>query len=122
MKFFSQFQRRVFLFKMTQRRSSKLMYTLREKRRSGRRERQLGGNCRRASPPLPSKGPCFQVLVVSFSGVYIMIPHTIHGTGIFTYIWLIFMVHVGKYPSPMDCLGTEHGNFAARHLRKSERK
>ena len=23
--------------------------------------------------------------------------HTIHGTGIFTYIWLIFMVHVGKY-------------------------
>ena len=24
-------------------------------------------------------------------------PHTIHGTGIFTYIWLIFMVNVGKY-------------------------
>ena len=25
------------------------------------------------------------------------IPHTIHGTGIFTYIWLTFMVNVGKY-------------------------
>ena len=25
------------------------------------------------------------------------ISHTIHGTGIFTYIWLIFMVNVGKY-------------------------
>ncbi len=23
--------------------------------------------------------------------------HSIHGTGIFTYIWLIFMVNVGKY-------------------------
>ena len=23
--------------------------------------------------------------------------HTIHGIGIFTYIWLIFMVNVGKY-------------------------
>ena len=22
--------------------------------------------------------------------------HTIHGTGVFTYIWLFFMVHVGK--------------------------
>ena len=29
---------------------------------------------------------------------------TIHGTGIFTYIWLIFMANVGKYTStsPMD--------------------
>ena len=25
--------------------------------------------------------------------------------GIFTYIWLIFMVHVGKYTSPMDPMG-----------------
>ena len=25
--------------------------------------------------------------------------------GIFTYIWLIFMVHVGKYTSPMDPVG-----------------
>ena len=25
--------------------------------------------------------------------------------GIFTYIWLIFMVNVGKYTSPMDCMG-----------------
>ena len=25
--------------------------------------------------------------------------------GIFTYIWLIFMVNVGKYTSPMECLG-----------------
>ena len=29
-------------------------------------------------------------------------PHTIHGTGIFTYIWLNFMVNVGRYTSPMD--------------------
>ena len=33
------------------------------------------------------------------------ISHTIHGTDIFTYIWLIFVVNVGKYASPMDCLG-----------------
>ena len=26
--------------------------------------------------------------------------------GIFTYIWLNFMVNVGKYTSPMDPLGT----------------
>ena len=25
--------------------------------------------------------------------------------GIFTYIWLIFMVNVGKYTSPMDAMG-----------------
>ena len=25
--------------------------------------------------------------------------------GIFTYIWLIFMVNVGKYTSPMDPMG-----------------
>ena len=25
--------------------------------------------------------------------------------GIFTYIWLICMVHVGKYTSPMDPMG-----------------
>jgi len=25
--------------------------------------------------------------------------------GIYTYIWLIFIVNVGKYTSPMDCLG-----------------
>ena len=25
----------------------------------------------------------------------------------FTYIWLIFMVNVGKYTSPMDCMGIE---------------
>ena len=36
-----------------------------------------------------------------------ILSHTIHGTGIFTYIWLIFMVNVGKYTSPMDCLGME---------------
>ena len=29
----------------------------------------------------------------------------IHGTGIFTYIWLIFMVNEGKYTSPMDPVG-----------------
>ena len=26
--------------------------------------------------------------------------------GIFAYIWLIFMIHVGKYTSPMDPMGT----------------
>ena len=31
--------------------------------------------------------------------------HRIHGTGIFTYIWLIFMVNVGRYTSPMDPIG-----------------
>ena len=31
----------------------------------------------------------------------------IHGTGIFTYIWLIFMVNVGKYTSPMDPMGLQ---------------
>ena len=28
---------------------------------------------------------------------HIMLTHRIHGTGIYTYIWLIFMVNVGKY-------------------------
>ena len=27
--------------------------------------------------------------------------------GIFTYIWLIYMGHVGKYISPMDGMGLE---------------
>ena len=31
--------------------------------------------------------------------------HIIHGTGIFTYIWWIFMGNVGKYTSPMDAMG-----------------
>ena len=31
--------------------------------------------------------------------------HTIHGTGIFTFIWLIFMGNVGKHTSPMDGMG-----------------
>ena len=31
--------------------------------------------------------------------------HTIHGTGIFTYSWLMFMVNAGKYTSPMDAMG-----------------
>ena len=32
--------------------------------------------------------------------------HTIHGTGIlYLHEWLIFMVNVGKYTSPMDCMG-----------------
>ena len=29
---------------------------------------------------------------------HLMISHRIHGTGIFTYIWLIFLVDVGIYP------------------------
>ena len=28
--------------------------------------------------------------------------------GIFTYIWLIFMVNVGKYTSPMDPMGMKN--------------
>ena len=31
--------------------------------------------------------------------------NTIHIYGIFTYIWLIFMVHVGKYTKNMDGMG-----------------
>ena len=31
--------------------------------------------------------------------------HRIHVTGIFAYIWLIFMVNIGKYTSPMDPKG-----------------
>ena len=33
------------------------------------------------------------------------ISHRIHGTGIFTYIWLIFMVDVGKYSIYIEHLG-----------------
>ena len=33
------------------------------------------------------------------------ITHTIHGTGIFTYLWLIFMVNIGKY--------TIHGSYGS---------
>ena len=42
------------------------------------------------------------------------IAHRIHGTGIFTYICLIFMVNVGKYTSPMDPMGrvTNDNNVA----------
>ena len=35
----------------------------------------------------------------------ISVSHRIHGTGIFTYIWLIFMVNVGKYTPYMDGMG-----------------
>ena len=28
--------------------------------------------------------------------------------GVFTYIWLIFMVNVGKYTSPMDVMGNNN--------------
>ena len=41
-------------------------------------------------------------------------PITIHGTGIFNHIylyeWLIFMVNVGKYTSPMDGMGVWDGS------------
>ena len=42
------------------------------------------------------------------SGIW-QVFHTlrIHGTGIFTYIWVIFMVNGGKYTSPMDPMGYE---------------
>ena len=33
--------------------------------------------------------------------------HRIHVKGIFTYIWLIFMVNVGKYASHMDPMGVD---------------
>ena len=33
-------------------------------------------------------------------------PQTIPGTGIFTYMWLICMVNVGKYASPIDGMGS----------------
>ena len=53
----------------------------------------------------PTRGRFFR-----FQGVYVKYiydmhvchTHTIHGTGIFTYIWLNFMVNVGKY---MDGMG-----------------
>ncbi len=31
--------------------------------------------------------------------------------GIYTYIWLIFMVNVGKYTSPMDPVGYEEAGL-----------
>ena len=34
-----------------------------------------------------------------------IIPHRIHGTGIFTYMYHKFMINVGKYSSPMDPMG-----------------
>ena len=49
--------------------------------------------------------------------------HTIHGTGIFTYIWLIFYgFHVGKYTSPMngmceDILGVFHQVVGSENAR-----
>ena len=36
--------------------------------------------------------------------------HSIHGAGIFTYIWLILMVNVGKY--------TIHGSYGFCHLKQ----
>ena len=37
--------------------------------------------------------------------------HRIHGTGIYTNIWLIFLVNVGKYTSPMDPMGFEQETY-----------
>ena len=53
--------------------------------------------------PVITSGSCAQATSVS---------HTIHGTGIFTYIWLIFMVNVGKY--------TIHGWYGFYQLRGGE--
>ena len=39
--------------------------------------------------------------------------------GIFTYIWLMFMVNVGKYTSPMDPMGM--GNWRYFTLLKGDR-
>ena len=41
---------------------------------------------------------------VSFQGCRFY-THTIHGTDVFTNIWFMFMVNVGKYTSPMDPMG-----------------
>ena len=58
-----------------------------------------------------------------------IIPHRIHGTGIFTYTWhswclWTFKINVGKYTSNMDLLGNWEGGrtqlgFACLMLRKS---
>ncbi len=37
--------------------------------------------------------------------------------GVFTYIWLILMVNVGKYTSPMDAMG---GKIIVTNLRGSD--
>ena len=44
--------------------------------------------------------------------------------GIFTYVWLIYMVNVGKYTSPMDSMGIEELNnwSAARNFRELKQK
>ena len=42
--------------------------------------------------------------IIYYSGVYIYIPiGSMHG--LLTYTWMIFMVNVGKYTSPMDPMG-----------------
>ena len=41
----------------------------------------------------------YEEQVLNKIGIYIYIH------GIFTYIWLIFMIHVGEYTSPMDSMG-----------------
>ena len=42
-----------------------------------------------------------------------------HGTGIFTYIWLRFMVNVGKYSSPMEHLGKGNPRYRDFFKKKS---
>ena len=42
------------------------------------------------------------LLVLPILQIMTMYTHRIHGTSIFTYIWLMFMVNVGEYRSPMD--------------------
>jgi hypothetical protein len=37
------------------------------------------------------------------------LPHMLHGAGIFTYIWAIFGLNVGKYSSTMEHMGTVLG-------------
>ena len=47
-----------------------------------------------------------------------VVSHRIHGTGIFIYIWLILMVNVGKYTSPMDPMGLQSSDICCvlRHV------
>ena len=45
------------------------------------------------------------LLVLPILQIMTIYTHRIHGTSIFTCIWLMFMVNVGEYTSPMDPIG-----------------
>ena len=72
-------------------------------------------------PCLKGKTPVFQSPSWLSGGQFLsidldmlpIIPHRIHGTGIFTYIWLIYLLNAGKYTGPMDPMGPGiyHGQY-----------